>query len=165
EVAPQWSMAFVFAALASAGLPALSGFPGEFVTVLESFKVWGWWALVPCLGILMAAAYNLRMIRLTVQGEPAKSAPAHEPDTPSHSQGPDPLASAASGSSDGSSGDDPCPPDGPCPSRDLDYREAFSAIFTALLVLFVGLAPWVITLLGSSALEAVAALVGRGVLR
>lgn len=65
---PRWSTAFVFAALASAGLPALSGFPGEFVTLVEGFSAWGWWMAVAGFGVALAAAYNLRAIRHTVQG-------------------------------------------------------------------------------------------------
>jgi NADH-quinone oxidoreductase subunit M len=67
-VTPRWAVAFVFASLASAGLPGLSGFPGEYVTVLEAFRVFGWWTLVAGLGIVLAAAYNLRAVRATVQG-------------------------------------------------------------------------------------------------
>ncbi len=67
-VVPLWSAALVFASLASAGLPGLSGFPGEFVTVLEGFSAWGWWMLVVGGGVVLAAAYNLRAVRETVQG-------------------------------------------------------------------------------------------------
>lgn len=69
---PRWSAIFVFASLASAGLPGLSGFPGEFMTVLECFRIYGWWTLVIGAGVGMAAAYNLRMVRATVQGPPAE---------------------------------------------------------------------------------------------
>lgn len=65
---PRWSTAFVFASLASAGLPALSGFPGEFVTILEGFSAWGWWIIIALVGLALAAAYNLRAVRGTVQG-------------------------------------------------------------------------------------------------
>lgn len=68
SVAPLWSAAFVFGSLASAGLPGLSGFPGEFMTVIESFTVWRWWTLLVGIGIVLAAAYNLRAVRETVQG-------------------------------------------------------------------------------------------------
>lgn len=68
SVSPRWAVAFVFAALASAGLPGLSGFPGEYVTVLESFGRIGWWTLAAGVGIVLAAAYNLRAVLKTVQG-------------------------------------------------------------------------------------------------
>lgn len=68
SVIPLWSSAMVFAALASAGLPGLSGFPGEFVTILEGFSAWGWWMFAVAAGLMLAAAYNLRAVRATVQG-------------------------------------------------------------------------------------------------
>jgi NADH-quinone oxidoreductase subunit M len=65
---PRWGVAFTFGALASLGLPGLSGFPGEFATVLESFRIFGWWTLVGTVGLVLAAAYNLRAVRASVQG-------------------------------------------------------------------------------------------------
>jgi NADH-quinone oxidoreductase subunit M len=67
-VVPVWSVAFVFAALASLGLPGLSGFPGEFGAMLEAFRSYGWWLTVATVGVVFAAAYNLRAIRESVQG-------------------------------------------------------------------------------------------------
>jgi NADH-quinone oxidoreductase subunit M len=63
-----WAAAFVFASLASAGLPGLSGFPGEFVTALVGWKSYGWWMVLVGIGVVLAAAYNLRAVRETVQG-------------------------------------------------------------------------------------------------
>jgi NADH-quinone oxidoreductase subunit M len=68
SLTPRWATAFVFASLASAGLPGLSGFPGEYVTILESFTSFGWWILFAAFGVVLAAAYNLRAVRETVQG-------------------------------------------------------------------------------------------------
>ena len=68
KVAPLWSTAFVFAGLASLGLPGLSGFPGEFVTMLASFSAFGWWAALAAIGLVLGAAYNLRAIKTSVQG-------------------------------------------------------------------------------------------------
>lgn len=68
RVVPRWSIAFVFAALASLGLPGLSGFPGEFATVLEGLRVFGWWMVIAAVGVVLAGAYNLRAIRGSVQG-------------------------------------------------------------------------------------------------
>ncbi len=67
-ITPRWAVAFVFAALASAGLPGLSGFPGEFVTFIEAMGPVGWSMVVVGIGIVLAAAYNLRAVRGTVQG-------------------------------------------------------------------------------------------------
>jgi len=68
SVMPRWAVAFVFASLASAGLPALSGFPGEFVTILETYSAYGWTVAVVGVGVVLAAAYNLRAVRASVQG-------------------------------------------------------------------------------------------------
>lgn len=67
-VVPKWSVAFVFASLASLGLPGLSGFPGEFATLLESVKAFGGWTAFAGAGLALAAAYNLRAVRESVQG-------------------------------------------------------------------------------------------------
>ncbi len=77
---PLWGTAFVFASLASAGLPGLSGFPGEFVTVLESLRPYGWSLLVVGVGVVLAAAYNLRAVRGTVQGPVGRFADGHDLD-------------------------------------------------------------------------------------
>ncbi len=71
-LAPRWGTALTFGALASLGLPGLSGFPGEFLSVIEAFGAWSW-AMVPAtFGVVLAAAYNLRAVREVVQGPPAE---------------------------------------------------------------------------------------------
>ncbi|MDZ4169049.1 MAG: NADH-quinone oxidoreductase subunit M [Coriobacteriia bacterium] len=72
SIMPRWGTAFVFAALASAGLPGLSGFPGEFMTFLEAFRSYGAWMLLAGGGVILAAAYNLRAVRSAVQGPPGE---------------------------------------------------------------------------------------------
>ncbi len=67
-VMPVWSVAFVFGSLASLGLPGLSGFPGEYVTILEAFTGFGWWTALATVGLALGAAYNLRAVRGSVQG-------------------------------------------------------------------------------------------------
>ncbi len=129
-ITPAWSVGFVFASLASAGLPALSGFPGEFMAILEAFAVYRWWVLVAGVGLLLAAAYNLRAVRETVQG-PLPSQPVGGA-----------LAVAE--------------------MPDLDGRELLTAALTATLIVFLGLAPWIITLFVSPVFDAAVAVVGRG---
>ncbi|NTU70271.1 MAG: NADH-quinone oxidoreductase subunit M [Coriobacteriia bacterium] len=68
SVVPMWSVAFVFGSLASLGLPGLSGFPGELVSVIEGFSAFGWWTTAATVGLVLGAAYNLRAVRGTVQG-------------------------------------------------------------------------------------------------
>lgn len=68
SVLPRWTGALVFGALASLGLPGLSGFPGEFLVVLGGFAAFAWWMLPVALGMLLAAAYNLKAVRQSAFG-------------------------------------------------------------------------------------------------
>jgi len=68
---PRWGGIFVFAALASLGLPGLSGFPGELLAVLEGFGAFGWWMIIVAFGALLGAVYNLTAVRRVVHGEPS----------------------------------------------------------------------------------------------
>jgi len=68
RVIPLWATAFTFAALASLGLPGLSGFPGEFLTMLEAWQAWEWWIIPATVGLVLAAAYNLRAVREVAHG-------------------------------------------------------------------------------------------------
>ncbi len=70
-VTPRWAGVFVFAALASLGLPGLSGFPGELLSMLEGFGAWGWWMTAVAVGALLGAVYNLSAARRVVFGEPS----------------------------------------------------------------------------------------------
>ncbi len=65
---PTWGVAFSFGALASLGLPGLSGFPGELVTMLEAYGAWGWWIVVPGVGLAVSAAYHLWAVRRVNHG-------------------------------------------------------------------------------------------------
>ncbi len=66
---PNLSTFFVFMALASIGLPGLSGFVGEFLTMIGAYKanpVWGYLA-VP--GVVVAAIYMLSLVKRVVFGQ------------------------------------------------------------------------------------------------
>lgn len=54
--------------LASLGLPGLSGFVGEFLTLLGSFVTYRWAAVISCLGVVLAACYLLWMIQRVLLG-------------------------------------------------------------------------------------------------
>lgn len=71
SLAPRWGTALTFGALASLGLPGLSGFPGEFLAVIEGFGAWSWPVALAMPGVVLAAAYNLRAVREVVHGEVA----------------------------------------------------------------------------------------------
>jgi len=65
---PRWAAFFTFAALASLGLPGLSGFPGEFLSFVEGFGAWGWWMVPAGIGVFLAAVYNLSAVRRVNHG-------------------------------------------------------------------------------------------------
>ncbi|MBI4052367.1 MAG: NADH-quinone oxidoreductase subunit M [Elusimicrobia bacterium] len=49
--------------MASLGLPGLAGFVSEFLCFLGAFPQWKWYAVVSVLGIIVTAAFFLRMIQ------------------------------------------------------------------------------------------------------
>ena len=65
---PVFAAFFVFFAMANAGLPGTSGFVGEFLVILGSFRVNGWFALVAGSTLILGAAYTLWMIKRVVFG-------------------------------------------------------------------------------------------------
>ncbi|MCW2752524.1 MAG: NADH-quinone oxidoreductase subunit [Aeromicrobium sp.] len=75
---PWLAVAFVFAAVASLGLPGLAGFWGELLSLRSLYEVGdvlskpGAWTLLgfAVLGIALTTAYFVRAIRLLAQGEP-----------------------------------------------------------------------------------------------
>ena len=65
-----------FASFASMGLPALSGFVGEFLSLLGAWQAWaGSWAIwlvaFSSLGVLFGACYILWMLQRVVLGQPS----------------------------------------------------------------------------------------------
>jgi NADH-quinone oxidoreductase subunit M len=63
-----------FASFASLGLPGLSGFVGEFLSLLGAWKsplVPHWMTITAAVGVLLAAAYMLWMMLRVVLGEPS----------------------------------------------------------------------------------------------
>ena len=57
---------FLFFALGSMGLPGLSGFVGEFLSLLGLFRYSHWMAAVAALGVILAACYLLWMYQRTM---------------------------------------------------------------------------------------------------
>jgi NADH-quinone oxidoreductase subunit M len=68
---PVYAAVFGFFVFASAGLPGLSGFVGEFLTLLGSFTTNPWVAAVATFVMILAAAYLLWMFQRVVLGEPS----------------------------------------------------------------------------------------------
>lgn len=63
-----YSGILIFFSLASLGLPGLSGFVSEFLCLLGTFQVYRWFAVLACIGIILAATYLLYMIQRVLLG-------------------------------------------------------------------------------------------------
>jgi NADH-quinone oxidoreductase subunit M len=62
-----------FASFASLGLPGLSGFVGEFLSLLGAWtsSMWAGWVITAAIGVLLAAAYTLWLVQRVVLGTPS----------------------------------------------------------------------------------------------
>lgn len=65
---PLYAFAFMVFTMANVGLPGTSGFVGEFLTLLGTFKVSVLTATVATLGVILSAAYALWLYRRVVFG-------------------------------------------------------------------------------------------------
>jgi NADH-quinone oxidoreductase subunit M len=70
QKAPRLSALFVIASLSMIGLPLLNGFVGEFLVLSGTFTgVSKGWATIAALGVILSAAYMLRLIQKIFLGE------------------------------------------------------------------------------------------------
>jgi NADH-quinone oxidoreductase subunit M len=70
---PGYAFTFLFFILASVGLPGTSGFVGEFLVLVGSFKAQTYLAVFIATGLILGAAYALWLYRRVVFGELTKS--------------------------------------------------------------------------------------------
>ena len=70
---PVFAAFFVLFAMATSGLPATSGFIGEFLVVLAAVKVNFWVALLAATTLIFGAAYTLWMVKRVLYGEVANA--------------------------------------------------------------------------------------------
>jgi NADH-quinone oxidoreductase subunit M len=68
---PMFAAFMVLFAMANAGLPGTSGFVGEFMVIIASFKANFWYAFLAATTLVLGAAYTLWMIKRVVYGEVA----------------------------------------------------------------------------------------------
>ena len=66
---PVFAAFIVFFAMANAGLPGTSGFVGEFMVILASFKASFWIAFLAATTLILGAAYTLWMIKRVIYGD------------------------------------------------------------------------------------------------
>jgi NADH-quinone oxidoreductase subunit M len=66
---PVYAFAFLVFTLANVGLPGTSGFVGEFLSLIGTFRVNNWVATLATLGTILSAAYALWLYRKVVFGK------------------------------------------------------------------------------------------------
>jgi NADH-quinone oxidoreductase subunit M len=65
---PVYAGFLIFFSLASLGLPGLSGFISEFLSLVGTYGVWRWQTIASVLGIVAAAAYMLMVLQRVLLG-------------------------------------------------------------------------------------------------
>jgi NADH-quinone oxidoreductase subunit M len=68
---PKFAAFMVLFAMANAGLPGTSGFVGEFMVIIASFKASFWYAFLAASTLILGAAYTLWMVKRVIYGEVA----------------------------------------------------------------------------------------------
>ncbi len=66
---PVFAAFAVFFAMSNAGLPGTSGFVGEFMIIIASFKANFWFAFLGATTLILGAAYTLWMVKRVFYGE------------------------------------------------------------------------------------------------
>ena len=70
---PKFAALFVFFAMANSGLPATSGFVGEFMVILGAIKFNFWVGFAAATTLILGAAYTLWMVKRVVFGDVANA--------------------------------------------------------------------------------------------
>ena len=70
---PVFAAFMVLFAMANAGLPGTSGFVGEFMVIIASFKASFWFAFCAATTLVLGAAYTLWMVKRVIYGEVANN--------------------------------------------------------------------------------------------
>jgi NADH-quinone oxidoreductase subunit M len=66
---PLYAFLFLFFTLGNVGMPGTSGFIGEILTMVGAFKVNSWIAFFAAFGVILSAAYALRLFRAVMYGK------------------------------------------------------------------------------------------------
>ena len=74
---PLYAFTFMLFTMANVGLPGTSGFVGEFLVLLGTFKDNTWVAFFATTGVILSAGYALWLYRRVVFGKLEKSSLAH----------------------------------------------------------------------------------------
>jgi NADH-quinone oxidoreductase subunit M len=76
---PFAAFTFVLAGLASMGMPGFSGFPAELTILIGTWQTSPKWALVAAVGVLIAAAFTLRVLQVSFFGTTEGAKPGVTP--------------------------------------------------------------------------------------
>jgi NADH-quinone oxidoreductase subunit M len=68
---PKFAAFMVLFALANSGLPGTSGFVGEFLVIIASFKANFWYAFLAAMTLILGAAYTLWLVKRVIFGQVA----------------------------------------------------------------------------------------------
>ena len=68
---PKFAAFMVLFSMANAGLPGTSGFVGEFMVIIASFKANFWYAFLAATILVLGAAYTLWMVKRVIYGDVA----------------------------------------------------------------------------------------------
>jgi len=68
---PIFATFLVLFSMANAGLPGTSGFVGEFMVIIASFKANFWYAFLAAMTLVLGAAYTLWMVKRVLYGDVA----------------------------------------------------------------------------------------------
>ena len=74
---PMFAAFMVMFALANTGLPGTSGFVGEFLVILASFKASFWYSTLAATTLILGASYTLWMVKRVLYGPVANDHVAH----------------------------------------------------------------------------------------
>jgi NADH-quinone oxidoreductase subunit M len=69
NVMPRFAALFMLFSLANAGLPATSGFIGEFMVILGAVKYNFWIGVLASTALILGAAYSLWLVKRVLLGE------------------------------------------------------------------------------------------------
>jgi NADH-quinone oxidoreductase subunit M len=69
NVMPWFGFFAVLFAMANVGLPGTSGFVGEFMVILSSFKANPWYGILAAFTLIIGAAYTLWMVKRVIFGD------------------------------------------------------------------------------------------------
>ena len=74
---PKFAAFMVLFAMANTGLPGTSGFVGEFLVIIASFKASFWYSLLAATTLILGAAYTLWLVKRVIFGPVANEKVEH----------------------------------------------------------------------------------------